>query len=1028
MSKTCLENRDYHCFLTDGPLVSVVVPVYNVEKYLERCVDSLLRQTYQNLEIILVDDGSTDGSLKIMEKYAKEDDRIHLVQHEKNRGLFQARITGSEAAHGKYIAFVDSDDYVSIDWFRTLLKKAEATDADIVVGEWCFDHDGKYKDYINLDPFRLNDYCLEGNDILCAFMEQEGTCYSWTIVWNKLYRMDLWTQCHATFKDFSINHGHMLMWEDIAFSSVLWSYAKKVTNVHGILYYYYKHQEASTAIKKDKKKNLKYIEDASSAMKLMQTVVNEKNELIQKHYQNWKRHAASLVYQDLVVDTGTRMYIRPIRDAFDFDEDFEDRKMFFYSLCTELHSSFGWQEDIKEKVVAPNIKYVSFDVFDTLVQRPFSEPIDLFSILSDEFNRQTSAYVDFSELRISAERSCREKKALSCPSAEDITLDEIYDELAETTVLSKERLMQLKAREQELEVQFCKARKAGKMFFDLANDAGKQIIICSDMYLPKSTVEKILRKEGYIGYKKLYLSSEILLTKATGNLYKFVQKDLNFKKASEIMHIGDNWNSDVEKAKKNGWQAGHLTKATDILKNYNPGVYSGEGYHRIWGRNGQQADYWESVNAFSGLRNVVGLTANRFFANPFVSVNPQSDFNADPNYIGYFCLGTHLLAVCEWALKIAKERRIPTIHFVARDGYMVKKAFDLLNDSNTHSNYIRLSRKALILADVNSAEDLYSLYRKINVTHVSPKKLTEYFSPIIAIDTSMIASVLKKHDIFYERDFKTVSEYKKCIKVFINDILDLSMLSSYHAELKHYFEETIKPGDYIFDIGYSGRPEAALSNILGFPVGSLYIHVNSDVAKKRQNQYQCPSECFYGNKPCITGVMREHLLMELGPSTIGYEKVDGKLLPKFEAYEEEYASGFITRIVQRAAMEFIQDYCDTFGEFRSSIVLPLEALSAPFEYYLHDSKPFDRQIFATLPFEDSLGEGDSFSALDFWNREINNHCLTAGYSSVVGLPPELSDLYMDGLFVKFYKLMNRWFPKGGAARATVKRIAGMFIH
>lgn len=94
MSKTCLENRDYYCFLTDGPLVSVVVPVYNVEKYLERCVDSLLKQTYQNLEIILVDDGSTDGSLKIMEKYAQEDDRIHLVQPEKNRGLFQARITG----------------------------------------------------------------------------------------------------------------------------------------------------------------------------------------------------------------------------------------------------------------------------------------------------------------------------------------------------------------------------------------------------------------------------------------------------------------------------------------------------------------------------------------------------------------------------------------------------------------------------------------------------------------------------------------------------------------------------------------------------------------------------------------------------------------------------------------------------------------------------------------------------------------------------------------------------------------------
>ena len=291
-----------------------------------------------------------------------------------------------------------------------------------------------------------------------------------------------------------------------------------------------------------------------------------------------------------------------------------------------------------------------------------------------------------------------------------------------------------------------------------------------------------------------------------------------------------------------------------------------------------------------------------------------------------------------------------------------------------------------------------------------------------------VRDIFEKNRIPYHYKFKSFLEYERCIKVLIEEIADFSLLENYRAELRKYFSEIVKPGDYIFDVGYSGRPETALSSLLGYPVGSLYIHTNSDIAMKRQKQHDCPNECFYGNKPCITGIMREHLLMELGPSTIGYEKVDGKLLPKFEAYEEEYASGFITRIVQRAAMEFIQDYCNTFGQFRSSIVLPLEALSAPFEYYLHDSKPFDRQIFATLPFEDSLGEGDSFSALDFWNREINNHCLIVGYSSVVGLPPELSDLYMDGLFVKFYKLINRWFPKGGAARATVKRIAGMFIH
>ena len=103
-------------------------------------------------------------------------------------------------------------------------------------------------------------------------------------------------------------------------------------------------------------------------------------------------------------------------------------------------------------------------------------------------------------------------------------------------------------------------------------------------------------------------------------------------------------------------------------------------------------------------------------------------------------------------------------------------------------------------------------------------------------------------------------------------------------------------------------------------------------------------------------------------------------------------------------------------------------MSAPFEYYLHDSKVFDRQIFATLPFEDSLGEGDCISALDFWNKEINNHCLATSQNTVVGLPTELSDLYLDGLFVKLYKALNKHFPKGSVGRALLKRFAGIFIH
>ena len=98
--------------MENRPLVSVIIPVYNVEKYLERCVDSVLAQTYTNLEIILIDDGSTDTSGKICDEYAQKDARIRVL-HKKNTGIADTRNIGLDISKGEYIAFVDSDDFVA---------------------------------------------------------------------------------------------------------------------------------------------------------------------------------------------------------------------------------------------------------------------------------------------------------------------------------------------------------------------------------------------------------------------------------------------------------------------------------------------------------------------------------------------------------------------------------------------------------------------------------------------------------------------------------------------------------------------------------------------------------------------------------------------------------------------------------------------------------------------------------------------------------------------------------------------------
>ena len=120
---------------TEMPIVSIIVPVYKVEKYIHRCVESLVNQTLRDIEIILVDDGSPDHCPEICEQLAKKDNRIKVV-HKTNGGLSSARNAGMEVACGKYIGFVDSDDELELDMYEKMVAKAEEYRVDFVMADY----------------------------------------------------------------------------------------------------------------------------------------------------------------------------------------------------------------------------------------------------------------------------------------------------------------------------------------------------------------------------------------------------------------------------------------------------------------------------------------------------------------------------------------------------------------------------------------------------------------------------------------------------------------------------------------------------------------------------------------------------------------------------------------------------------------------------------------------------------------------------------------------------------------------------
>lgn len=216
------------------PKVSIIVPIYNVEKYLDRCMESLLNQTLKDIEIIMVDDGSPDNCPKMCDEYAKKDKRVRTI-HKINGGLSDARNAGLAVATGEYVAFVDSDDYTSIDAYKTLYEKAKEGDFDIIYagftahkanGEkfsgFCID-----KTYLGKDIVHFLGNMIYQSDVSD---ESKHICMS---VWNGLYRRSLIEREHLCFQS-----ERKFISEDIIFHCDLLPLCKSVRCIPQCFYNY----------------------------------------------------------------------------------------------------------------------------------------------------------------------------------------------------------------------------------------------------------------------------------------------------------------------------------------------------------------------------------------------------------------------------------------------------------------------------------------------------------------------------------------------------------------------------------------------------------------------------------------------------------------------------------------------------------------------------------------------------------------------------------------------------------------------
>lgn len=210
------------------PLVSVIVPVYNSAEYVGRCVESIINQEYQNLDIIIVDDGSTDGSAAILDAYQGQDSRVRVF-HRENSGVSASRNFGLDMARGEYVQFADSDDWLTPDSTKLLVRMAHKASCDMVIGDFYRVNGKRISQKGDIDAEHVMDRVE-----FASYMIENPADFYYGVLWNKLFCRDLIEQYHIRM-DTEVN------WcEDFLFNLEYIRYAESFYAVQAPVYYYMK--------------------------------------------------------------------------------------------------------------------------------------------------------------------------------------------------------------------------------------------------------------------------------------------------------------------------------------------------------------------------------------------------------------------------------------------------------------------------------------------------------------------------------------------------------------------------------------------------------------------------------------------------------------------------------------------------------------------------------------------------------------------------------------------------------------------
>jgi len=600
------------------------------------------------------------------------------------------------------------------------------------------------------------------------------------------------------------------------------------------------------------------------------------------------------------------------------------------------------------------IKIISFDVFDTLIARPVETPVALFHMMQTAAERALEMrFPDFSRIRALSEKHAREQGG-----AEEIQIEDIYIHVAEHYQLSAEETARLIACEIDVEVRMALPRSMGMHLWSLAMASGKKIILISDMYLPKTAIERMLNKCGYSGYGEIFISSDCFNTKRTGGLYDHVLAASRVN-GHNVFHTGDNKNADCVNAEKRGFRTMYVPKAIDRMR-----------------KNKIYTQIFPPKYGSERARAIVsGLIAQRLFEGIPVPGESTTLFAGEPWRLGYAALGPLYTGFSQWLHREAKRENIAKLYFLAREGYLLRDIYNIVHGGNALPNaFLLCSRRAARVAALQTPRQVAELAGEAFDRSANFGTLLKHR---FGLDIQTLAPE-KKAELEFDID-ETLetspegrSRFSRACTLLAPEILDHAAgeRSAYLRYLDNMgFQSEKRPA--VVDLGWKGNMQTALGRLRGKEIFGYYLATLSGV--EGNSALHGYMRAYAGERlnPGFADVILENRKIlelltchaSLSFSRFSFEST-GNLRPEFLEDANHIHNARVIREVHRGARLFAEDYHRSFGDEDPETLIDYTLVSRVLRSFLTTPTTEDAILVSSLSFEDGFAGAAAITMKD----------------------------------------------------------------